>query len=192
MPIKIANDARPQVRTLLVAVALSVLLWFIPFAEVLTYPFRLFVTFIHEGGHALAAILTGNSVHSLSVHLNGSGEVISTQGGFLSNIIVSSAGYLGAMLFGALLLVAVRRSVAARFVLTGFRRVRPRDDARLRLVESVYAAFRHHARGLVARRRKVCESARRIFPRQLPCGAVCAECDLRPQDGVLHVVAVCA
>jgi hypothetical protein len=54
MPIKIANDARPQVRTLLVAVALSVLLWFIPFAEVLTYPFRLFVTFIHEGGHALA------------------------------------------------------------------------------------------------------------------------------------------
>lgn len=119
MPIKIAHDARPQVCTLLVAVALSVLLWFIPFAEVLTYPFRLFVTFIHEGGHALAAILTGNSVHSLSVHLNGSGEVLSTQGGFLSNIIVSSAGYLGAMLFGALLLIAVRRSVAARFVLMG-------------------------------------------------------------------------
>ncbi len=119
MPIKIAHDARPQVRTLLFAVALSVVLWFIPFAEVLTYPFRLFVTFIHEGGHALAAILTGNSVRSLTVHLNGSGEVIPTQGGLLSSLLVSSAGYLGAMTFGALLLVAVRRAIAARFVLTG-------------------------------------------------------------------------
>ncbi|MDQ3257955.1 MAG: M50 family metallopeptidase, partial [Acidobacteriota bacterium] len=62
MRIKIAHDARPQVRTLLFAAALTVLLWFVPFAELLTYPFRIFVTFIHEGGHALAAILTGNSV----------------------------------------------------------------------------------------------------------------------------------
>lgn len=119
MPIKIARDARPQVRTLLFAVALSVLLWFIPFAEVLTYPFRLFVTFIHEGGHALATVLTGNSVQSLTVHINGSGEVLSTQGGLLSGLLISSAGYLGTMLFGALLLVLIRRSTAARYVLTG-------------------------------------------------------------------------
>jgi hypothetical protein len=105
--------------TLLVAATISVLLWFIPFAEVLTYPFRIFVTFIHEGGHAIAALLTGNSVASLSVAMNASGETYATSGGLFSQIFVSSAGYLGAMALGALLLVLIRRAVAARLVLLG-------------------------------------------------------------------------
>jgi hypothetical protein len=117
MKYRIAHDARPQVTTLLAATALSVLLWFIPFAEVLTYPFRIFVTFIHEGGHALAALLTGNSVQSLSVSMDGSGRVYSMAGGLFSRFFISSAGYLGAMTFGALLLVLIRRAFAARVVL---------------------------------------------------------------------------
>jgi len=82
----IHRDARPQATFLLTAAALSILLWFIPFAEVLTYPFRLFVTFIHEGGHALAALLTGNTVESLSIATNASGETYTTQGGLFSAI----------------------------------------------------------------------------------------------------------
>jgi hypothetical protein len=117
MRFKIANDARPQVATLLWATALTVVLWFIPFADILTYPFRIFVTFIHEGGHALAALLTGNSVHSLSVSIDGSGEVYSSTGGVLSQMFVSSAGYLGAMAFGALLLWLIRHRIRARLVL---------------------------------------------------------------------------
>jgi hypothetical protein len=105
--------------TLLFAAALSIVLWFIPFAEILSYPFRIFVTFIHEGGHAIAALLTGNSVQSLSVAMNASGETYTSQGGVLSQMFVSSAGYLGAMTFGALLLVLIRRAVAARVVLMG-------------------------------------------------------------------------
>jgi len=77
------------------------------------------VTFIHEGGHAIAALLTGNSVQSLSVAMNASGETYTSQGGVLSQMFVSSAGYLGAMTFGALLLVLIRRAVAARVVLMG-------------------------------------------------------------------------
>ena len=119
MNIKIAHDARPQARTLLFATLLTVVLWFIPFADILTYPFRIFVTFIHEGGHALAALLTGNSVQSLSVAMNASGETYTTQGGVFSQMFVSSAGYLGAMAYGALLLVLIRRAVAARLVLLG-------------------------------------------------------------------------
>jgi hypothetical protein len=103
--------------TLLTATAVSVVLWFIPYAELLTYPFRIFVTFIHEGGHALAALITGNTVHSLSVAMNASGETYTTQGGMFSQLLVSSAGYLGAMIFGALLLVLIRKTVAARLVL---------------------------------------------------------------------------
>src|SRR5207244_2567029 len=105
--------------TLLLAAAISIILWFVPFAEILSYPFRIFVTFIHEGGHALAALVTGNSVQSLSVAMNGSGETYTTQGGMFSQMVVSSAGYIGAMTYGALLLVLIRRSVAARLVLVG-------------------------------------------------------------------------
>jgi len=119
MKYKLANDARPQAMTLLLAAVISIALWFIPYAEILSYPFRIFVTFIHEGGHAIAALLTGNSVQSLSVAMNGSGETYTTQGGWFSQMFVSSAGYIGAMTFGALLLVLIRRAVAARLVLLG-------------------------------------------------------------------------
>jgi Peptidase M50B-like len=119
MRVSISQDARPQAMTLLIATAISVLLWFIPFAEILTYPFRIFVTFIHEGGHAIAALLTGNSVESLSVSMNASGETYTTQGGLISQFFISSAGYLGSMAFGALLLVLIRRTIAARLVLLG-------------------------------------------------------------------------
>jgi peptidase M50B-like protein len=119
MKFQIARDARPQVTTLLFATALSLCLWFIPYAEFLAYPFRIFVTFIHEGGHALAAFVTGNSVRSLTVSPDGSGLVYSTTGGMLSRLFVSSAGYLGAMTFGALLLWLVRHRVKARAVLAG-------------------------------------------------------------------------
>jgi peptidase M50B-like protein len=117
MKLRLQQDARPQAMTLLVAAALSVLLWFIPYAEVLIYPFRIFVTFIHEGGHALAALLTGNSVQSLSVATDASGLTYATKGGLISQMFFLSGGYLGAMVFGALLLVLIRKAIAARIVL---------------------------------------------------------------------------
>jgi hypothetical protein len=122
MNFRIAQDARPQVKALLAAAALSLALWFIPYAWILSYPFQLFVTFIHEGGHALAAVLTGNSVRSLSVSLDTSGltETLLPQGGgFFSRMLISSAGYVGAIAFGALLLWLVRKRVKARAVLVG-------------------------------------------------------------------------
>jgi hypothetical protein len=119
MKFKISNDARPQAITLLVAALISIALWFIPFAEILSYPFRIFVTFIHEGGHAIAALMTGNSVRSLSVSTNASGETYTSQGGTFSQMLVASAGYLGAMAYGAVLLVLIRKAVKARIVLFG-------------------------------------------------------------------------
>src|SRR5438046_8760339 len=113
MKYNISHDARPQAATLILAAIISVILWFVPYAEILSYPFRIFVTFIHEGGHAIAALLTGNSVESLSVAMNGSGETYSTRGGLISQMVVSSAGYLGAMAFGCFLLWLCRRALAA-------------------------------------------------------------------------------
>ena len=45
---RIAEDAKPQLLLLLLATAITVALYFIPLADYLVYPIRLFVTFIHE------------------------------------------------------------------------------------------------------------------------------------------------
>jgi hypothetical protein len=122
MRFQIARDARPQAKALVAAAALSLALWFVPYAWVLSYPFQLFVTFIHEGGHALAALLTGNSVRSLSVALDTSGlteTITPAEGSFFSRFLISSAGYVGAIAYGALLLWLVRMKVKARVVLVG-------------------------------------------------------------------------
>lgn len=119
MRLRLSNDARPQAMTLLAATAISLVLWFIPLAWVLYYPFEIFVTFIHEGGHALASVLTGRSVQYMWVATDTHGLTVSRGqgGGVLSQMFVSSAGYLSAMAYGALLLVLIRKAVAARIVL---------------------------------------------------------------------------
>ena len=119
MRLRLSQDARPQAMTLLIAATISCCSGSYLTPSFSTYPFRIFVTFIHEGGHAIAALLTGNSVASLSVATNASGETYTTQGGLISQIFISSAGYLGSMAFGALLLVLIRKAVAARIVLLG-------------------------------------------------------------------------
>jgi hypothetical protein len=120
MRMRLSHDARPQAMTLLVAAIISVLLWFIPYLEIVGYPFKIFVTFIHEGGHAIAALLTGNSVRSLSVSMDASGLTETTPPvGMLSGMFISSAGYLSSMAFGALLLFLIRKSVKSRIILLG-------------------------------------------------------------------------
>ena len=102
------------VRFLLVASVLTVVLWFVPFASFAVYPFRLFVTFIHEGGHALATLLTLGSVDKVIIHPDGSGETYS-RGGL--QLLIASAGYLASSLYGASLLVLCRRGHNARAAL---------------------------------------------------------------------------
>ena len=117
MRFNVAPDARPQVTTLVFATALSILLWFIPFAEYLVYPIRLFVTFIHEGCHVLASLLTNSAIYSLTVAPDTSGAVFAAPDSAVAALIISSAGYVGAAAFGTLLLILIRRAVQARIVL---------------------------------------------------------------------------
>lgn len=85
---------------------LSVLLWNMPGFGWLLYPFRLFVTFLHESSHGLAAILTGGRLAQFVVNPDTSGLAY-TYGGFRP--FISSAGYLGGSLWGGMLLLASRR-----------------------------------------------------------------------------------
>ena len=115
---RIAEDAKPQLLLLLLATAITVVLWFIPFADYLVYPIRLFVTFIHESSHALVAVLTGGSVQSLTISSDGSGVVYSAPSGMIGGLLTSSAGYLGTTAFGVLMLYLIRRSFSPNKILT--------------------------------------------------------------------------
>ncbi|HQU86289.1 MAG TPA: M50 family metallopeptidase [Pyrinomonadaceae bacterium] len=119
MKYKLAEDAKPQLTLLLIATVITIALWFIPFADYLVYPIRLFVTFIHEGSHVLASLLTGGSVHSLTISADGSGVVYSVPSGTIGALLTSSAGYLGSTAFGVLLLLLMRKQVSPKKILFG-------------------------------------------------------------------------
>ena len=100
---------------LLGASVLTVALSYVPMAWIVVYPIRLFVTFIHEAGHAIAAMLTLGQVERLHVFMDASGETL-TRGGF--PLAIASAGYLTSTAFGAALLVLGSHLQRAKAALT--------------------------------------------------------------------------
>ena len=66
----------------------------------LLYPIRLFVTFLHEFGHAFGALISGGSVEYIRINPDSGGLTV-TRGGSQSLIILG--GYLGSVLFGNIL-----------------------------------------------------------------------------------------
>src|SRR5215510_15584984 len=113
MPKKLRKQHRESIGFLLGATALTIVISYIPFGGLVVYPLRLFVTFIHEGGHALAALLTLGSVHRLAIHANASGETY-TSGGL--SLLISSLGYLASKAYGAGLLTLLHDSGRAKAV----------------------------------------------------------------------------
>lgn len=80
----------------------------------LVKPFRVFVVWMHEMGHAVAVLATGGDVAELRVNWDESGHVLS-RGGIRP--IVSAAGYVGAACMGALLIYSGRWEGVQRGVL---------------------------------------------------------------------------
>ncbi len=91
------------------------------------YPIRLFVTFLHEFGHAIAAVLTGGWVEDVQINADGSGFTRSVNG---NRPITIMGGYLGSALFGNILFYTGARGrkmvkpmlflVIAAMLVTGF------------------------------------------------------------------------
>src|SRR5262249_34249944 len=96
------------------AIVLTLALQLIPYGRWLTYPFLIFSTFIHETCHALATVLTGGKVDSLTVALDGSGLTF-RQGGI--GLIIVPAGYIGTAIVGGILLILSRNQARTRPVL---------------------------------------------------------------------------
>ncbi len=100
---------------LLTSFGVILILNFIPYLNVVLYPFKLFSTFVHETFHGVAAILTGGSWERFAVNFNTSG-VAYTRPGLM--MIIAPAGYLGTSLMGGiLLLLSARRINMAKKIL---------------------------------------------------------------------------
>jgi hypothetical protein len=105
------EEAKNAFSLLVICSAIALVLWFVPLGWILTYPFRMFVTLIHEGGHAAAALLSLGGVHRITLDWHGNG-MTETSGGI--GLLISSAGYLGATSYGAALLLLLRKAERAR------------------------------------------------------------------------------
>jgi hypothetical protein len=108
--------ASTTTRNLLIALAAVVIVfivWNTPALNGVLYPFRLFVTYVHEAGHGTAALLTGGRFVGFEVFPNGAGQAL-TAGG--SRLLILPAGYLGTALFGAALFYLANRTRYTRGV----------------------------------------------------------------------------
>ena len=102
---------------LFVALMASLACWLLPFGQFIAYPFTLFVTLIHEGGHVIMALLTGNKVFSMAIAPDGSGLTLTGSSGTLSSILIANAGYLSATAYGTLVLWFTNRHADSRNIL---------------------------------------------------------------------------
>ncbi len=112
----IARDQRRDIILAGGAFLVALLFWQIQDLYILMYPFRLFVTMIHELGHGVAAVLTGGHFIEFAVTKHGAG-ITYTSGG--SRFVIIQAGYLGTALFGAVLLYLTHRTARPERVAIG-------------------------------------------------------------------------
>lgn len=79
------------------------LLWNTP----AVYPIQVFVVFLHEISHAVAAVATGGSIQRITLNPRLGGACYCPGGNAFATL---SAGYLGSLVWGGLILEAGRRS----------------------------------------------------------------------------------
>ena len=79
------------------------------------YPLKIFVVFMHEVSHGLAALATGGSIKEIQVVSQEGGHAV-TQGG--SRFWTLTAGYLGSLVWGGLILILAARTHLDKFLST--------------------------------------------------------------------------
>ena len=87
------------------------LLWNLPYIRWSLWPFKMLVIAFHEFGHALACVLTGGKVKSISLDPR-EGGVTHMQGG--KTAVTLPSGYLGSSLVGGLLIFCGFNIVASK------------------------------------------------------------------------------
>jgi hypothetical protein len=120
MPRASSERLAPRVELSTVALALvaSLLLWNLPFGGVLSYPFKLLATWLHELSHGLAMFATGAGFDHVLIYRDTSGLAYAKQSvDAVGSSIIAAAGYMGTPLWGALFLVLTPDARRARYAM---------------------------------------------------------------------------
>lgn len=107
------SRSKSELKALLILSVLFVAVWLL-WDTPIVYPIKIFVVFLHELGHALAALLTGGQVISIQIFPD-EGGLTTTRGGW--PFVILSAGYVGSLLFGGVLLYLSSRCIWTRRLL---------------------------------------------------------------------------
>ena len=95
----------------------TVILWQIPGADLILYPFAILATWFQEMGHGLAALLMGGDFQTLALNADGSGVATYTYipGMFAAfgQAFIAASGPLGPALAGALFIMSGKKSRTA-------------------------------------------------------------------------------
>jgi len=111
-------DDRAQIRTLAVALLVSLVLWNLPFGGGVLYPFKQLATWFHEMSHGLLMVITGAQLDHVVIYRDTSGlsyPVSSVEP--MGTAAIAAAGYMGTPLWGALMLVTTPTPRPARIAL---------------------------------------------------------------------------
>jgi hypothetical protein len=113
MPSRSEVDGK-RLLVLAACVGLSIAAWELPFLT----PLKLLAVAGHETGHAIATLIVGGSVNQIHIQSNEGGDCLSMiPDGFFARVLLSSAGYVGAAIIGALLLLFAFRFNLGRVML---------------------------------------------------------------------------
>jgi len=106
-------------KALLIAVAVTILLYVVPYGHLIGYPLVLVSTIAHEMGHGLAAVLVGGHFDSFVVFSDASGSAhITGSSGRFASAFVSAGGLCGPACAAALGFLAARSPRLSRLAVT--------------------------------------------------------------------------
>jgi hypothetical protein len=104
-----------------IASALTAILYVVPFLSPIAYPFLLLSTLVHEMGHGLAALIVGGHFESFQMWIDGSG-VANINGNFgpYSRAFIAAAGLLGPSVVSLLFFLNMKTPLRSRMMLSVF------------------------------------------------------------------------
>jgi hypothetical protein len=102
-------------RFLAASVALTALLYVVPYGHYIGYPLMLLSTLVHELGHGVAGVLVGGHFSSFEMNWDGSGVAhVAGYSGRFARAFVSAGGLVGPAVGSAVALACARRASMAQ------------------------------------------------------------------------------
>jgi len=87
--------------------------------SIFIYPIKLFVVSLHELSHGIMAVLVGGKIDHIQIDRRICGYCVFTlpaNSGFFKQSAVAAAGYLGSMIWGALIFIAAAKSRSGKSI----------------------------------------------------------------------------